>query len=239
MLTPNGRLDLESNQVFPTNTGTWDDIATWDGFTSWYNIPTYPLVYITERFDLFTQQDFNLKIETATNGQVSYEVYTSNTGSFVGEETTVAIAPGDTNVSGFNGTYYMIGVTVTQGTGLTTIDGIQATTSNRQITETITQVDTSTLAGTVSAREIPISRNFSILTAIDVISHEVTSYKLDVYVTDYLNCKTVIPRVVSKNRAAPTIALIGLDNVPRDGIVDLKISGLPEQYMSGNNLLVK
>jgi hypothetical protein len=107
------------------------------------------------------------------------------------------------------------------------------------MSETQTNVVTSALPGTISARQLTLTRNYSAITDIDIKTQAVTAYNLDVYVTDYISCTTVIPRVVSKNKTTPTIALIGLDNVPRDGTVDITITGLPEQYMSGNNLLVK
>jgi hypothetical protein len=32
---------------------------------------------------------------------------------------------------------------------------------------------------------------------------------------------------------------VGLDNVPRDGVIDVVAEILPEQYMDGNNLRVR
>lgn len=239
MLTPNGKLDSSTNEVFPTDTGQWSELTTWDAFTTWYVNPTLPLIWLTDKISFPSPQDFNLKIETIAQGSVSYEVYVSNTGLFDGEETTVAIGHTDTNVSGFSGLYAMVAVVVNETNDLVCLQDVDISATNKPISEIITNVDTSALAGTIAARQVPLTRNYSVLSDININVREVTAYNMDVYVTDYISCKTVIPRVVSKNRTTPTVALIGLDNVPRDGTVDITITGLPEQYMSGNNLLVK
>jgi len=239
MITPNGRLDYSSSEVYPADTGAWDNTTTWDDFVTWYIAPTLPLTWVTQRLVFETPQDFNLKIETTAQGQVSYEVYVSDTGEFDGEETTVSIAPGDTNIAGFHGLYVMVGVIVDATNGLTRLQDVDISATNKPMSEILTNLDTSVLSGTSSAREIPLTRKYSILSDITINVQEVPAYNMDVYVTDHISCKTVLPRVVSKDRTTPTIALIGLDNVARDATVDIKITGLPEQYMSGNNLLVK
>jgi len=72
---------------------------------------------------------------------------------------------------------------------------------------------------------------------IQITVKEVSDFTLESYVTDYPTSTTLIPRIVSKT--AGTIALVGLDNVPRDGIIDVVAEILPEQYMDGNNLRVR
>lgn len=239
MITVNGQLDWATSQIYPTDIGQWEDLTTWDEWTEWMFSPELPMTWITPTVDFAVAQDFNLKIETSAVGQVSYEIYTSNTGLFQGEETTVAIAPGDSNISGFHGQYFKVGVLVNKVGKAPVLQEVQVNATNQPIREVITSISTSTLNGTSAAREIPLTRKYSIISDISISVQEVTAYNLDVYVTDHLSCKTVIPRVVSKDRTTPTIALIGLDNVPRDGTVDITISGLPEQYMTGNNLSVK
>lgn len=239
MITVNSELDWFTSQIYPTDTGAWDDLVTWDEWTEWFFSPELPMTWIAPTIDFAQPQDFNLKIETTAVGQVSYEIYTSDTGLFEGEETTTAIAPGDTNVSGFHGQYVKVGVLVNKLAKAPVLQEVQINVTNQPIREVITSVNTSTLGGTNAARELALSRKYSIISDISINVQEVTAYNLDVYVTDHISCKTVIPRVVSKDRTTPTVALIGLDNVPRDGTVDITILGLPEQYMTGNNLSVK
>lgn len=241
MFTPNSLLNTIEDKIYPVGTGTWSGLpATWDAWTDWYYGTPNELYWLSNKIDLFVPTTFVLNLTTVANGIVSYEVYTSNTGAFTGEETTQVIASGATNVPGFYGRYVQVGVKVVKSFAqVQTISAIDITTSDASISEEFENVDTSTLGGSISARPIPITKKFSILNVIDVAVQQVSAYNLEVYATDYLSCTTLIPRVVSKNRSAPTIALVGLDNVPRNGTVDITVTGLPEQYMSGNNLLTR
>ena len=241
MFTPNSALNTLEDKIYPTGTGTWSGLpATWAAWTNWYEGTPNELYWLSDKIDLFVPTTFTLNLNIVANGIVSYEVYTSNTGAFAGEESTQVIDSGDTDVPGFYGRYVQIGVKVIRSfTEVQTISAIDIVTSDASITEEFENVSTSTLAGTITARQIPITKKFSILNVVDVAVQQVSAYNLDVYVTDYLSCTTLLPRVVSKNRTTPTIALIGLDNVPRNGTVDITVTGLPEQYMSGNNLLTR
>jgi hypothetical protein len=48
-----------------------------------------------------------------------------------------------------------------------------------------------------------------------------------------------VPVVVSKAAGAPTFALYGLDNKPRDAIVDVLIEFLPQMFRVGNSLRLR
>lgn len=240
MLSTTWNPDFGEDLIYPNDTGTWSSCpTTWDLWNTWFLAPANPLIFRTMPTRVMGNLDFNLKIETIANGTVSYEVYTSTTGAFAGEETTVAVASGASNVSGFQGQYYSVAVVVNQTIGTPTITAVQMTASDKTISQTLNNLTTSTLGGSITARQLPITRNFSLITTIDVQPKEVTAYALDLYVSNYATSKTVIGRVVSKNRTTPTIALMGIDGSNKDGTVDVAVTGLPEQYMSGNNLLIR
>jgi hypothetical protein len=240
MLSNTWNPDYGLDVIFPNDTGEWSRTpTTWDTWNTWFLTPANPLIFRTPRQRVMGNLDFNLKIETIANGTVSYEVYTSTTGAFNGEETSTSVAAGASNVSGFHGQYYMIDVVVYQTIGTPTISAVQITATDKTISQTLNDLSTSTLGGTITARQLPITRNFSLITTIDVQAKEVTAYALDLYVSNYATSKTVIPRVVSKNRTTPTIALMGIDGSNKEGTVDVVVTGLPEQYMSGNNLLIR
>jgi hypothetical protein len=57
-------------------------------------------------------------------------------------------------------------------------------------------------------------------------------------VSDTANSEILIPVVKSKSSSAPSFALYGIDNDPRDGVVDITITALPRQAMFGGNLVV-
>ena len=234
-----GTLDEELSQVLPNNTGTWADVTTWAAWTTWTTEPVSTMTYVGPITDLVTVRGYCLKIITDAVGIVSYDVYTSNTGAFAGEETVTSIASGATGVASFTSRYFAVAVKVTQTTGLNVLNSFEVTTTDQTVSMDLNGIDTSTLSGTTSARTLVLPRSVSQIIDMQVTPRTVTAYNLDVYVTDYISCTTVIPRVVNKSIATPQISLIGLDNVPRDAVVDVFIRALPEQYMSGNNLLVR
>ena len=234
-----GTLDVDANVVFPNNTGLWSELTTWDSFNSWIMTPANPLIFLSDTVDLGEVRDFCLKIVTDAVGTVAYTIYTSNTGAFDGEESYVDIAQGATGVASFTARYYVVAVKVTQTSGINVLNSFELTVTAQTIDIDINAVNTSTLSGTSAARTLVLPRTVSKIVDLQVTPQAVTAYNLDVYVTDYPSCTTVIPRVISKSIATPQIALIGLDNIARDAVVDVHIRALPEMYMSGNNLLVR
>lgn len=238
---PTGQLDTVTGEVLPLDSGTWTDIAdyTWDNWTNWSTDTAEYMLWAMPMIRMPVAQDFNLKIICDADGSVDYLVYTSTTGEFAGEETETIILNGDADVVGFNGLFVVVVAKVWKTIGVNKINNIQVTTTNRTTGETQIDVDSSTLAGSISSRQISLTRTYSKITDITINAHAVTSYTQDVYVTEYPTSTTVIPRVISKNRTTPTFALIGVDNKNRDGVVDIRINGLPQQYMQGNNLLIR
>lgn len=238
MAVPSQRSLLEDNIgiVVPFDTGTWDSWSAWQDQSRWISAPEDDLIWIIDRVDLGRETYFNLNITTQAVGRVSYKVYTSTTGAFAGEETETVVAYNDTNIAAFYGRYYMIAVYVANIDNLQILQSVevQANTNTFQISRS--GVDTSTFSGTTSARQIPLSRNVSHIWSIS-IQPQATSYTQDVYVTEYPSATTLIPTVVSKSRTAPTIKLIGLDNVARDAVIDYELTVMPEQTMVNGNLV--
>jgi hypothetical protein len=64
------------------------------------------------------------------------------------------------------------------------------------------------------------------------------SYPVNLYVSDTATSVVVIPVVTSKSPTAPTFALYGIDNDPRDSIVDITVTALPRQVFLAGNLVV-
>lgn len=232
-----GYLDPDSGQVLPPDTGAWTTAATWSAFTSWAMLPG-TLVWAVEPLDLGSVQTFALRIETDAVGLVSYTIYTSTTGAFAGEETITSIAQGATGVAAFTGRFVWIEVTVTKTAGVNVLNSVNFSIVQRVNKFSLNDVDTSTLSGTSSARTLVLPKTVSSVTNIQITPKTVANYTLLTYVTDYPTSNTVIPRVLSKT-SPYQIALVGLDNVPRNAVVDILVEYLPEGYMSGNNLLVR
>lgn len=236
-----GVLDAYTNEVYPADTATWDDISayTWADYNQWtVNTDEY-MLWVLDPIVFPQVQDFCLKIQCTADGIVDYLVYTSTTGEFAGEEILTEITNGATSVTGFTGLACVVVAKVWKTVGVNKLTGIEVTTTTRTIGETISDADTSTLGGTSASRQISLTRNYSKITDIAIHARAAIAYAPDVYVTNYPTSTTLIPRVVSKSNVSPTFALLGIDGKDRDGVVDIQITGLPEQYMQGNNLLIK
>ena len=234
-----GYLDNFTGRILPFDTGTtWTTYSTWADYTSWTSTFTDPMVYVLDPIDLGRTGYFNLTIETEAEGEVSYKIYTSSTGAFTGEETETVIANTATNVTAFQGRYVIVAVLVA-GTGTVPSIGsvvVKPNTTTYSISRS--GIDSSTLGGSVSAREIDFSRNASRVWAVD-IKADSTAYNQDVYVTDYEAATTLIPTVVSTSTTGITFKLVGLDNVARDATISYEVVLLTGMNMVNGNLVVR
>jgi len=239
LLETNGTLDLETGVVTPNNTGTWADLAgsTWNSWGSWINQPADPLIWLTDVIRVPYTTPYTLRIETQAQGQVSYVVYTSNTGQFAGEETTTTINSGATNVSAFQGSNIIVAIKVANTGARITLEDVRITATDYTLDIPVSIADTSVLAGSAGSRTIPLPRTISGVVNITATARPITAYVPNLYVTDMETSTTVYAEVVDKTFSAPKIGLFKIDGYPVDGGVDIKIKALPEQQMSGNNLI--
>ena len=233
-----GNLDTELGYVIPNNTGTWESLTSWDTWTQWATQPANPLRWYIDPVDLEVEQTFNLKIQSVANGYVEYKIYTSNTGAFEGEETITHITQGQTDIPAFTGRYVWIEVYVYQTAGVNVLYGVEYAISQKPNYYSINNLNTASLEGTTGLRTIPMSTFNKSAINVQITPKEVQEYDVDMYVTNTPKSKTVIPRVISKS-IPMIIGLVGIDNQPRDAVVDITIEYLPEGYMSGNNLLLR
>jgi hypothetical protein len=234
-----GLVELEQHQIDP-DTGSliaeslssWQGLAgqTWNDLSDWVT-DTVPLRHTVSEIDLNTIISFTLDIESDIQGDVKYYIYVSDTGDFTGEETETLVQNGDT-VDAFTGRYVTVQIFTTSGS----IGQVTVTTNTAVFEQQITNIDTSTLGGTAAERTLELDNPVSGIIEMTIDVQDTTPYTQDVYVTDYPSSEVLIPIVKSKG-SSPTFALYGLDNVPRDGIVDINIIAMPEMKMVGNNLL--
>lgn len=237
----NYRFDGVTGQIFPNGTSTWSGLSgrTWSSWRNWnYDYDTQIVYYVSILNGLgLTPKYFTLRIQTDSNSPITYEVYTSTTGAFTGEETKTVIEPGDTGVTGFYGNTCKIAV-IANSAGLPPqINSIQfqyTTVGEKQLT--YSQVNTANLSGTSSARTLSLGTDVGGIVDVKIQPYETTAYNLDVYVTNTPTSTYLIPKVISSTTTSLTFALVGVDNQPRDGIVDIALKTLPLQYMDGNNL---
>jgi len=230
-----GKLDFDTGSIQPVGRSTWSSLTTWADFTS-YQTEFDPIVWTTERIDIGAVDYFTVSINCDADGDVTFRIYTSDTGIFGGEERVTEVTNGDLNVPAFYGQYLYVQALVPGGV-LRRLTTTTQRGSNYKIVR-LQNVNTSTLGGTTAGRVLNIPTTLSSIVDIFVQPKSVTAYNFNVYVADTATSTVVTPIVISKSTAAPTIALYGLDNYARDAVVDVTITGLPQQAMEGNNIFV-
>jgi hypothetical protein len=239
--TTSGYYDGTTNKIMPASNSTWDGLSgtTWDAWNIWNYNPATQIVWYAGITDMGPMLNYTLSIETVSTGTVSYQIYTSNTGQFTGEESETIIASGANSVNSFTGRFCLVYVIADKLTDALSISDIKITPSTAGLELTYKDIDSSTLAGTSSSRTLPLTTPVSMIIDMLITPQEVTAYNLDLYVSSTATSTYVIPKIISKSINGPTFALVGIDNQPRNATVDILIKALPSQYMDGNNLKIR
>lgn len=244
MDNPSGYYDQKTQTIYPESDSTWEGLSTrtWAGWTEWAYSRSPLIIWPTPALFLGNNPaTVNLEITCVSTGIVNYKVYTSDTGAFAGEEVLTDIAHTAGSVPAFKARFIQVVVYSNQVLDSTvTITNIDVRAKTPVATELIiNDIDSAGCEGTNLARVIPLPQPVGTIVDIKVTPREVPAYALDVYVTNTPTSTYVIPKVISKSNTAPTFALVGIDNQPRDAVVDIIIKSLPNTYMSGNNLVIE
>lgn len=236
---------LDENIIISPNLDTWADIgsgtdfATWDDWTQWATNPD-DLEWESQRADLGVSTDFTLSIETDASGEVTYEVYVSNTGAFSGEETTHTIAPGDTNIEAFTGQFFYIVTTIssTDGTQPTLRDQ-SFTSSDETFRRRLVNQNTANLSGVASAKELDLGFAYSKIVTIFMTPHQPGGWVVPDYWADGYTetAPPIFPNIVQKTFGSPKISLATYDGVYTEGVVDIEVVYLPGISMIDGNLV--
>jgi hypothetical protein len=237
--TQSGVYNASNNTIYPESNSTWSGLSTrtWDTWNEWAYSTQDTITWFAPLLDFGSiPKTFTLDIETESNATISYQVYTSQLGDFTDAVETL-IPAGSTGVTSFTGRTCLIAVIATRIIEMPKISSIVVTSNYvGSLVLNYSQVDTSTLGGTNTNRTLPLGTTVSRVTDVKIMPNEVTSYNLDVYVTNTPTSTYVIPKVMSRGVDAINFALVGVDNQPRDAVVDIVVEALPEQYMVGNYL---
>lgn len=229
-----GLLDSTTGTIKAKGYGRWNDATTWNQFTDW-TLTKLPIKWTAPVLDIGSVKYFTVSVAAEFTGTSNYyEITVSDTGEFAGEETVYKILEGNTNVSAFYGRYVYVTFVMTGSE----LSRMTVTTDTTTQTIKFTNVDTSTLSGSASSRSLPITTPVSQVTSMDIRVIATTAYNMDVYVTDYPSSTALVPIVISKSGTTPTFKLVGLDNVPRNGLVDIEVSVLPRQAVISGNMVV-
>jgi hypothetical protein len=226
-----GYIDSETNTVRAFSIGAWQDLtdSTWDDYQS-YTQTANNIIWTADIIDLGLIDYFTLDIQTQASGPVELLIHVSDTGEFAGEEREYLLNQ-TANIPAFRGQYAAITVRA-QAQSLERFD-INTSRQTQEIE--LRDINTALLPGTVTDRQLPIGAASQIID-IFIQPKAVPSYAVNLYVSAQPVSEIVIPVVKDKNLG--TIALYGIDNDPRDAVIDARIKIMPLQRFFNGNLVV-
>jgi hypothetical protein len=267
--TSTGILDFNLGYVVPDSNSTWaaTSSTTWDQLLTWNPTPVDPLIWVAAPVDLGQVDYFNLSVSSSYSGDLQkYEVWTSTTGEFDGEETKFTINEGDENVTAFYGRYVAVGAWIYQAGSPTALLNMEITASARAIDISRPDIDSSTLPTWTSidstatvglARVLDIGRPVSAVVDVHITPRYISTgsggYSVPgdqfQYFEQFNYGAITHPSIVQKRivTTATTVAsgvgtafiLQNQNGDVIDNTVDVRVRCLPEQYMSNGQLLTR
>lgn len=235
-------------RFFATSNQTWADLGgsnygSWSSWTVWNTDPNSiviqvdtdeltvaaraPLLLVEHRGVLSIQVKITSTATTDSNG--------IDVGVFGGEETTIDFVDDGTAYSYAQGRFYRYTITLDTDSNLTVPFAVQPLVSfdDTELTQTLTAVNTSTLSGTIDARQL--TTNIGVVKILIATAEHAG----ETYSTGLLQDRTysrpddyvfqenaVIVNTVSRN--PPTLRCFDLNGESIDAVVDCYIIGLPK-----------
>ena len=195
----NGFFDANNNVYLPKSVETWDNLdgssaggPSWDNWTEWRLTPVLPLEFTSPVFDAeqINYYNINTDVDYTPIGNITFTLFYGNTvdssGGTIDSPSSISWTPGGT-VSAVEARFFQLKVAISEdssGIGLAQLNRMSFGATSDPITETITDLDTSTLGGSVGQRTLSVTTGFSQITSLicQAQSTEV-KYVADGYVT--------------------------------------------------------
>ena len=221
----NGYYDKYKNAYLPNSQETWDDNGdsagyTWEDVDSWDRTPVSPLVFVTNVVDTQKSHYQNPNVKVVASGPSNITVYYGDTLDSSGAIETPSSFSGGQNqtVNGAKARYWQFAVSVAQ-VGIETpfITSITSTMKGTVVTETITDLDTSTLSDSTGIGTLVPSKTFSAITNVVFQPQSTSADKPQIYVR-------------SKSTSGIEFEVFDLDTYGKtriDCVCDVRIEGLP------------
>jgi hypothetical protein len=158
-------------------TETWADYTNWSTFTSWAGTPADSVSFTTKIFDAGKVDWWNTIVEIEATLPADVTIYAGETLESAGQidiASTTTITPSTSPVAATYGRYFQFTITLNRDSALQSAPEIASINMNFNATPiTITQSDinTSTLAGSVGARELTFNQPVGKLTNVMVQAH--------------------------------------------------------------------
>ena len=229
-----GIIDPLTGVVTAPSTGRWAVLSgtTWSSWRN-YRQQLSQIKWTAPLLDLGSPQYFALNVACDFQGTMQYLIHTSTTGDFATDVEEYLITGSDLNITSFYGQFVYV-TAILDGPELRRMT-VTTDTTSRQLQ--LVNVNSSTLSGSNTARQIPLPGVYSSIKEIHIQPKAATAYAVNLYVSDTATSVVTIPVVVSKS-STPTFALYGIDNEPRDAVVDITLEVMPRMAMIGGNLTV-
>ena len=215
----------------------------WDNLRSWLTDPATSFVFNSPIIDNGSNITFNCLIDADIDGDVTYQILATNQG-FDGNATVANIAPGATDIPAHTGQLLIVSANVVSTGSIPVLRSMNVNVTNERFVLALDSVDTSTLVGSISSRELDLGRASSYIYNIQMTPHVfigTTGYVAVGYVAaDYFS-ETVVngafAQIVDKTGGSANIAVFDNTGNYVDHTLDILVYALPEQYRDGNNIL--
>ena len=219
---------------------------TWASYTNWANNPARYFLWNSPIIDNGSNKTFNCLVTTEATGTVSYQIRSSVDGNFNGTETLRTVTSGNVNIPAHQGQFVVVTANVASTTELASLTSMDVTITNEPIMLILDSLDTSTLPQLRPySRQLNLGRNTSYIINIQatVKNNEEARYVDFSYVnTSYMQNDLVIysggtpPTLTIRDKSNGTANIVISDTGYTDGVFDLLVYALPEQYVDGNNI---
>jgi hypothetical protein len=245
-----GELDPSSNSIKALGVSRWNQYTKWSDFTD-FRGQLQQIKWTSPQIDVGEIKYFTIETDSEFDGTASYEIYTSSTGLFRGEESKYLVLSGDNDIAAFYGRYVYVTAIITGPE----LRRFTVTTSSETKMLRLRDIDSSSLSGSISSRAISLPEPVSRVLNVVVTPKTVTPYSVDLYVSSSATSELVIPMIISKadadpyiitdyitedyfvSGATPSFVLYGIDNQPRNATVDITMECLPRQVMANGNIV--
>lgn len=247
----NGYWDSSARQYLPKSQETWDDYdassatVDWDSWTSWAGTPNLPLTWTTEIFDYGRIDTINYLVTVDSTVPASITVRYGDTvdssGGAIDNVQTISVSPNQTGLTARRARYFQYVISLdyedSSGTGIIPVlNNVSAELSSRILSENRSDIDSSTLPGSVGQRQLALDSDIStVVSAITQPQISIETYVSDSYVASgYVETTTTstTPVIyVDKSTTPITLFIYDLDSYGKrrqvDCVFDAILTGTP------------
>ena len=173
----NGFYDPQERIYRPKSTETWADYTNWSTFTSWAGTPADSVSFTTKIFDAGKVDWWNTIVEIEATLPADVTIYAGETLESAEQldiVSTTTITPSTSPVAATYGRYFQFTITLNRDSALQSapeIASINVNFNSNSVTLTQSDIDTSTLAGSVGARQLTFNQPVGKLTNVIVQPH--------------------------------------------------------------------